>query len=77
MKSTIKVALTIALLVSTTFADGDMGTGGFADDANTGGKNQCAENCLTPEPATAGEEINEADESILSLIRDYLNSLFA
>ena len=48
MKSTIRIALILALFCATAFADGEMGHGGFTyeGEMGTGGKT-CTQNCAT------------------------------
>ncbi len=84
MKSTIKLFLIVALFVSTAFADGDMGNGGFAEgDMGNGGKT-CTSNCLTDNQPTEpnGEFVNQnsdsndSDKTILTIVQEYLNTIF-
>ncbi|HEY0658019.1 MAG TPA: hypothetical protein VGD05_06080, partial [Pyrinomonadaceae bacterium] len=78
MKSTIKLFLIVALFVSTTFAEGDMGNGGFADDGDMGnGGKTCTTNCLTDNQTDESIEENpNPTESVLTIIQDYLNTIF-
>lgn len=70
MKSTIKLFLIVALFVSTAFAEGDMGSGGKT----------CTTNCLsenqTGESNDENLDLEESDESVLTIIQDYLNTIF-
>ena len=83
MKSTLKIFLAVCLFSSVTFADGDMTTGGFDGDMTTGGKT-CTENCAVsnepsdPNVVTTSSNSSEPqnDESILTIVQDYLLSLF-
>jgi hypothetical protein len=77
MKSTIKLFLIVALFVSTAFAEGDMGSGGFTEgDMGSGGKT-CTTNCLTDNQTDESIEENpNPTESVLTIIQDYLNTIF-
>ena len=80
MKSTIKLFLIVALFVSTAFAEGDMGSGGFTEgDMGSGGKT-CTTTCLPDNETDQSHEENsnseESDESVLTVIQDYLNTIF-
>lgn len=85
MKSTIKFFLVIVITTSTILAEGDMNTGGYTEDGdmNTGGR-ICTINCPTPNSNSqdingAGEENTvetEGEDSIVTIIEDYLKSLF-
>jgi hypothetical protein len=83
MKLTLKVFLAVCLFSSVTLA-GDMTTGGFAGDMTTGGKT-CTQNCITDDgqndDTTTANDANSSsqtqdDESILTVIQEYLFSLF-
>lgn len=83
MKFTIKLFLVIAIATSTIFADGDMNNGGYSEegDMNNGGRT-CTVNCPTPTPspqnaAGTGTQTTDAtgDDSVLSIIENYLRSL--
>lgn len=84
MKLTLKLFLAICLFSSVTLADGDMTTGGYAGDMTTGGKT-CTENCVADDgqndDTTASSDTSissqtQDDETVLTLIQDYLFSLF-
>lgn len=84
MKSTIKLFLVVALFVSTAFADGDMGSGGVMDgDMGSGGKT-CTTNCLTDNQPTEpnvelidqNSDSNDSDRTILTIVQEYLNTIF-
>jgi hypothetical protein len=84
MKLTIKIFLVVIIAASTIFADGDLGNGGFTCDGDLGnGGFTCTVDC--PEPSdlpetdcgTDAQNSSEADDdSILTVIEDYLESLF-
>lgn len=85
MKSTIKFLLVIIIAASTIFADGDLGNGGFADEGDLGnGGRTCTVNCPAPTPSapnTGGTNAQNTDEtddddSVLTVIENYLRSLF-
>jgi hypothetical protein len=85
MKSTIKLFLVIAIATSTIFAEGDMNNGGYTEDGdmNNGGRT-CTINCPIPNPTpqstngTSEENSGETDgdDSIVTVIENYLISLF-
>lgn len=84
MKLTLKLFLVFALATSTIFAEGNMNNGGYSDDGNTNNGGQtCTVNCPPPLPtAQRTDETNTQipdendDDSILTIIDDYLTSLF-
>ena len=69
MKSTIKLALVITLFSSAAFADGDMGTGG-----RTCPNGQTT--CLVYSEVPQKEETTTENDSILSTVQEYLNSMY-
>ena len=76
MKLTIKVVLWIALLATTAFADGEMGTGGYTanGEMGTGGKT-CSGTCII-ETLPADDDSSKAEEdSLLIYLQSYLDSL--
>ncbi|HEX8637990.1 MAG TPA: hypothetical protein VF692_08010 [Pyrinomonadaceae bacterium] len=83
MKLTLKLFLVLALAATTIFADGDMNNGGFNPDGdmNNGGRT-CTVNCPTPsaqnpeEADTQTIDENDDADSVLTIIEDYLTSLF-
>lgn len=86
MKVTIKFFLVIIIAASTIFADdGNMGNGGYTGDGNMGnGGITCTINCPAPTPEQQNTNETETpnasetgdDDSILTIIDDYLNELF-
>jgi hypothetical protein len=86
MKFTIKLFLVIVIAASTIIVDdGNMGNGGYTDDGNMGnGGRTCTVTCPepTPEAQTNGESSSQTssaeddDDSILTVIEDYLESMF-
>lgn len=84
MKSTIKLFLVVIIAASTIFADGDLGNGGFTCDGDLGnGGITCTVDCPEPSPipetncGTDAQSSSETDDddSILTIIEDYLGSL--
>lgn len=69
MKSIIKLALIVIFCSSTSFADGDMGSGG-----RTCPNNQTT--CLVYSEVPQNEETKTETDSILSTVQEYLNSMF-
>ena len=72
MKNTIKLLLVVALFCSTAFADddGNMGNGGRNCPTGT--------TCLIEgqDTDTKDGDREQADESVLDIVRDYLFSIF-
>lgn len=68
----LKLFLVVCLFSSVTFAEGDMGDGGYSGDGDMGdgGRLACTENCVV------NVNQKEAENSILSFVRDYLVSIF-
>ena len=67
MKLTIKVVLFVCLFVSAGYADGDMGSGGKT----------CTSNCLVAtQPTEKTIVTKESDDSLLTIVKNYLISLF-
>lgn len=69
MKSTARLFLIIALFCSVAFADGEMPSGGKT----------CTENCSIVNPPVVIEDTNQNNEtpdSILTIIEEYLFSIF-
>lgn len=90
MKNTklmVKLFLVLALFVTTAFADGHMGGGGFADDGHMGGGGRTCDpqtqNCVpTCNPQVqscfgGGDESgdDEGEDSFFSYLRNFLDSL--
>jgi hypothetical protein len=67
MKFTIKLFLVICLSTSIAFAEGELGTGG----------RNCTNNCFTENQRVDEKNVTEtgSDESILTYIQDYLDSI--
>lgn len=85
MKSTIKMLLLIVIAASTIFADGDLGNGGYTGDGDLGnGGRTCTINCPVPTPSdqnssgtsTQTNEETDEEDSILTTVEKYLDSLF-
>jgi len=76
MKSTIKLFLVVILFSSAVFADGEMTNGGKTCPTGT--------TCLvTPAPSEeetkstdSSDSTEDSDDSILTLLEEYLNSIF-
>jgi hypothetical protein len=67
MKSTIKLTLVVCLFVSTTFAEGDMGTGGKT----------CTGNCLVSTvPVDDKTKADESKGNMVTIVRNYLEIFF-
>jgi len=68
MKSIFKLILVVSLFSSVAFADGDMGSGGKT----------CTSNCLAaiPQPTEKDSALTQPDDSTLTAIQEYLNSIF-
>lgn len=90
MKSTIKLFLVIVIAAFTVFAeDGNMGNGGYADDGNmgnggytsdgnmgNGGKTNTAATAQSDDGTDLQTNEDSDDDSVLTFIEDYLQSLF-
>jgi hypothetical protein len=86
MKSTIKLFLVVVLFFSTAFAgEGDMGSGGYDGDMGSGGRTCTTAECVntsstndTTSLDTTGsaDEEDNSDDSILTIIQNYLNEIF-
>ncbi len=79
MKSTIKLFLVVVLFCSTTFADGNMGGGGFTDGNMGGGGKTCTSNCLVQNPNVDTKndtDQKQSEDSILDFVKEYLFSVF-
>ena len=84
MKFTIKLFLVIVIAASTIFAAGDMNNGGFSPDGdmNNGGRT-CTVDYPSPTPSPENAngtdaqttDANSDDESVLTVIENYLRSL--
>jgi hypothetical protein len=67
MKLTIKVVLFVSLFSSVVFADGNM---------NQGGKT-CTSNCLVAtQPTEKNIVTKESEDSLLTIVKNYLISIF-
>lgn len=87
MKSTIKFFLIGALFVSNAFADGDMGSGGVMDGDMGSGRIICNPTVsICPatnqpvgangQPDAQNSDSEDSDESILTIVEEYLGELF-
>ena len=68
MKSIFKLILVVSLFSSVAFADGDMGNG----------NKTCTSNCLAAPPQLTEKDSasTQPDDSTLTAIQEYLNSIF-
>ncbi|MGI9056184.1 MAG: hypothetical protein ACR2F2_10335 [Pyrinomonadaceae bacterium] len=77
-KLMIKLFLAISLFCATAFADGNMGSGGFADDGNMGSGGYTEGEMPNGTVADDGDmgAGGLTDNQILRFVRDYLYSVF-
>lgn len=77
MKLTVKVVLWIALLATSVFADGEMGSGGFTADGEMGsGGKTCSGTCIVETQPSGDDPSKTEEDSLLIYLQNYLESLF-